>query len=139
MMAEVVVAWQEFGLAVSESKTGSMRPWSVSSSAGTTLYISAPGKRYKQTTVSVYLVDAMGADANIYVEIDGRINAVWARLRKYFLQLYDRLNAQLSMQVQLLEAEVVEALLYGCATWTLRFEDFDSMHIAHHKLMVARG
>ena len=35
-----------------------------------------------------------------------------------------------------LKAEVIEALLYGCATWTLRSEDFDSLRIAHHKLLL---
>ena len=35
-----------------------------------------------------------------------------------------------------LQAEVIEALLYGCATWELRSEDFDSLRIAHHKLFL---
>ena len=39
-------------------------------------------------------------------------------------------------KVRLLKAEVIEALLYGCATWTLRSEDFDSLRIAHHKLLL---
>ena len=31
-------------------------------------------------------------------------------------------------------AEGVETMLYGCATWIMRSQDFDSMRIAHHKL-----
>ncbi|CAN0005565.1 unnamed protein product, partial [Sphacelaria rigidula] len=34
------------------------------------------------------------------------------------------------------QAGVVEALLYECATWTLRYEDFDSLRTAHHKLLL---
>ncbi|CAM9795254.1 unnamed protein product, partial [Sphacelaria rigidula] len=42
-------------------------------------------------------------------------------------------GAELSLKVRLLEAEEMEALLYGCATWTLRSEDFDSLRTVHHK------
>ena len=51
-------------------------------------------------------------------------------------QRYDRPNAELSLKVRLLKAEVIEALLYGCATWTLRSEDFDSLRTAHHKRLL---
>ena len=36
----------------------------------------------------------------------------------------------------MLKAEVVEALLYGCATWTLRPEDYESLRTVHHKLLL---
>ena len=32
------------------------------------------------------------------------------------------------------KAEVVEAMLYGCATWTMRSQDFSSLRTANHKL-----
>ncbi|CAM9885053.1 unnamed protein product, partial [Sphacelaria rigidula] len=38
---------------------------------------------------------------------------------QYSSQLYDRPNAELSSKVRLLQAEVVEALLYECVIWTL--------------------
>ena len=74
--------------------------------------------------------------ANMSIEINRRISAAWARVRKYSSQLYDLPNAELSLKVRLLKAEVIEALLYGCATWTLRSEDFDSLRIAHHELFL---
>ena len=40
------------------------------------------------------------------------------------------------MKVRLLKAEVIGALLNGCATLTLRSEDFDGLRIAHHKLLL---
>ena len=45
-------------------------------------------------------------------------------------------NAKLSLKVRMLKAEVVEALLYGCATWTLRPEDYESLRTVQHKLLL---
>ena len=30
----------------------------------------------------------------------------------------------------------MEAMLYGCATWTMRSQDFSSLRTAHHKLLL---
>ena len=32
--------------------------------------------------------------------------------------------------------EVVEAMLYGCGTWTLRTQDFGSLRTAHNMLLL---
>ena len=65
-----------------------------------------------------------------------RIGAAWASVRKYSSQLYDRRNARLSLKIRLFKAEVMEAMLYGCATWTMRSQDFSSLRTAHHKLLL---
>ena len=70
------------------------------------------------------------------IETNRRSSAAWTRIRKYSSQLCDRPNAELSLKVRLLKAEVIEALLYRCATWTVRSEDFDSLRTAHHKLLL---
>ena len=64
------------------------------------------------------------------------IGAAWASVRKYSSQLYDRRNARLSLKIRLFKAEVMEAMLYGCATWTMRSQDFSSLRTAHHKLLL---
>ena len=64
------------------------------------------------------------------------IGAAWASVRKYSSQLYDRKNARLSLKIRLFKAEVMDAMLYRCATWTLRSQDFSSLRTAHHKLFV---
>ncbi|CAM9145281.1 unnamed protein product [Sphacelaria rigidula] len=115
-MGVVVVTGRESGLAVSECKTESMRLWSVPSSMETALHIKAAGQRYKQAGKFVLLGGAISADAEVSIETSRRISATWARIRKYGSQFYDRPNAQLSLKVRLLKAEVVEALMYGCAT-----------------------
>ena len=70
------------------------------------------------------------------IEIKRRIGAAWASVRKYSSQSYDRRNARLSLKIRLFKAEVMEAMLYGCATWTMRSQDFSSLRTAHHKLLL---
>ncbi|CAM9959380.1 unnamed protein product, partial [Sphacelaria rigidula] len=67
------------------------------------------------------------------IEINSCIGASRACLREYSYQLYGRPNAQLSIKVRVLKAEVVEPLLYRCAAWTLRSEDFDNLYTVYHK------
>ncbi|CAM9559980.1 unnamed protein product, partial [Ascophyllum nodosum] len=55
---------------------------------------------------------------------------------KYSSQLYDRRNVRLSLKIRLFKAEVMETMLYGCATWTMRSQDFSSLRTAHHKLLL---
>ena len=64
------------------------------------VYIKAAGQRYKQTEKFVYLGGAISADAKMSIEINRRISAAWARIRKYSSQLYDRPNAELSLKVR---------------------------------------
>ena len=40
------------------------------------------------------------------------------------------------MSLYIFKAEVMEAMLYGCATWTIRSQDFSSLRTAHHKLLL---
>ena len=82
MMAVIVSICQEFGLMISESKTETMRLWSVPSSTETTLDIKSAGQWYKQPEKFVYLGGAISADAKMPIEINRRISAAWARVRK---------------------------------------------------------
>ena len=135
MMDVIVVACQEFGLTVSENKTEIMHLWSDPSTESNALRIEVAGQRYKQTTEFVYLDGAISESADLQTDIKRRIGAAWASVRIYSSQLYDRQNAQLLLKIRLFKAEVVEAMLYGCATWTMRFQDFSSLRTAHHKLL----
>ena len=136
MMGVIVVTCQEFGLTVSEKKTQAMHLWSHSHTASNALRIEAAGQRYKQTTEFVYLGGAISESADLDIEIKRRIGAAWASVTKYSSQLYDRRNARLSLKIRLFKAEVMEAMLYGCATWTMRSQDFSSLRTAHHKLLL---
>ena len=55
-----------------------------------------------------------------------------ACLGRFGPELYDRTTASLSLNFRMLKAEAIEALLYGCETWTLRAEHFAKLRTAHH-------
>ena len=113
-----------------------MHLWSHPHTASNALRIEEAGQRYKQTTEFVYLGGAISESADLDIEIKRRIGTAWASVRKYSSQLYDRRNARLSLKIRLFKAEVMEAMLYGCATWTMRSQDFSSLRTAHHKLLL---
>ncbi|CAM9382110.1 unnamed protein product [Pylaiella littoralis] len=46
--------------------------------------------------------------------------------------MYDRPGAPLRLKVRLLQAEVVETLLYGCVTWNLKPAEYRKLRSAHH-------
>ena len=121
---------------MSEKKTEAMHLWSHPHTASNALRIETAGQRYKQTTEFVYLGGAISESADLDIEIKRRIGAAWASVRKYSSQLYDRRNARLSLKISLFKAEVMEAMLYGCATWTMRSQDCSSLRTAHHKLLL---
>ena len=101
---------------MSEKKTEAMHLWSHPHTASNALRIEAAGQRYKQTTESVYLGGVISESADLDIEIKRRIGTAWASVRKYISQMYDRRNARLSLKIRLFKAEVMEAMLYGCAT-----------------------
>ena len=136
IMGVIFVASQVFGLTVSEKKTEAMHLWSHPNTASNALRIEAAGQRYKQTTEFVYLDGAISESTDLDTEIKRRIGAARASVRKYSSQMYDRRNARLSLKIRLFKAGVMEAMLYGCATWTMRSQNFSSLRIAYHKLLL---
>ena len=79
---------------------------------------------------------AISESTDLDTEIKRRIGAAWASVRRYSSHLYDRRNARLSLKIRLFQAEMVEAMLYGCATWTMLTQDFGSLRTAHHMLLL---
>ena len=126
----------EFGLTVSEKKTEAMQLWSHPPTSSNALRIEAAGHGINRRPSLCTLGGAISESADLDIEIKRRIGAAWASVRKYSSQLYDRRNARLSLKIRLFKAEVMEAMLYGCATWTMRSQDFSSLRTAHHKLLL---
>ena len=131
MMGVIVVACQEFGLTVSEKNTEASGL--IPTQRRTRCELRWQGNGIKRRPSLCTLV-VLSARADI--EIKRRIGAAGASVRKYSSQLYDRRNARLSLKIRLFKAEVMEAMLYGCATWTMRSQDFSSLRTAHHKLLL---
>ena len=84
----------------------------------------------------MYLGGAISESADLDAEIKRRIGAAWTIVRRYSSPLNDRRNARLSLKIRLFKAEVMEAMLYGCATWTMRSQNFSSLRTTHHKLLL---
>ena len=49
--------------------------------------------------------------------------------------MYDRRRVDLRLKAQLLQAEVVETLLCGCASWSLTADHYTKLNGAHRQLL----
>ena len=83
------------------------------------IVLNATGQEYRQTTSFAYLGFTVIATSNLSDEIHRRIRAGWMGFKRYTRELYDRPKASLQpLKARMVRSEVVEALLYGCTTWT---------------------
>ena len=118
MMAVFVVVFGTFGLNISVSKTEIMC-MPIPRAPGPKIVFNATGQQYCQTTSFAYLGGTVTKTPNLSNEIDRRIRAGWMSFKRYTREWYDRPNASLlPLKARMVRSEVVEALLYGCATWT---------------------
>ena len=70
-------------------------------------------------------------------EIDRRIRAGWMGFKRYKRELYDRPRASLlPLKARMVKAEVVEAFLYGCATWTPLKDHYAKLRTTHHRILL---
>ena len=74
--------------------------------------------------------------SRLSAEIDRRIRAGWMSLYRYRAELYDRPMASLDPKTRMVKAEVVEALLYGCAAWTPLKKDYQKLCAAHYRMLL---
>ena len=117
MMAVFVEVFGTFGLTISESKIKTMC-MPIPRAPATKIVFNATGKQYRQTTPFTYLGGTVNETLNLSDEIDWRIRAAWMGCKCYKRELYDRPKASLlPLKARMVRSEVVEALLYGCATW----------------------
>ena len=136
MMVVIVTVCAAFGLTVSEAKTEIMYLHTRGTpDAAASFSVEAAGQVYKQTHDFVYLGGNVNHDADLSIEVDRRIRNAWCSLRKYSLELYDRPSAPLELKIRMLKAEVLEAMLYGCVTWSPRSCHYDALRRAHHNLL----
>ena len=118
MMAVFVEVFVAFGLTISESKTETMC-MPIPRAPATKIVFNATGQQYRQTTSFTYLGGTVTEMPNLSDEIDRRIRAGWMGFKRYKRELYDLPKASLlPLKARMVRSEVVEALLYGCVTWT---------------------
>ena len=90
---------------------------------------------YNQTNEFVYLGGNVIHNADLSIEVDRRIRNAWCSFSKYTLELYDRPNAPLELKIRMLRADVLETMLYGCATWSPHACHYDTLRRAHHRFL----
>ena len=73
---------------------------------------------------------------DMFVEIVRRIRACWMRIRRYLREFYDHPKVALSLRTQMVKAEAIEALPYGCSTWTLHQEHYPKLRTLHHRVLL---
>ncbi|CAB1097149.1 unnamed protein product [Ectocarpus sp. CCAP 1310/34] len=134
MMSVIVRVAGLFGLMVSEPKTEimCMLPKGIEERPFT---VSAAGQTYKQTDRFVYLGRIISADGKADREITSRSCRAWKCYRRNSASMYDRRRADRQLKIRLLQAEVVETLLYGCASWSLTAEHYTKLNGTHRQFL----
>ena len=94
--------------------------------------VEAVGQVYNQTKEFVYLGGNVNHIADLFIEVDRRIHNAWYSFQRYILELYDRPSAPLELKIRMLRAQVIETMLNGCVTWSLRACYYDTLRQAHH-------
>ena len=123
-MDVIVTMCAAYGLTLSEAKTEIMCLRTTGmSDAASTFSVEATGQVYKQTTTPTCPSRSTGVYATPGVA------------STYSLELYDRPSAPLELKIRMLKAEVIEAMLYGCVTWSPRACHYDMLRRAHHSFL----
>ena len=103
----------------------------------TPIMFNSTGQQYRQTTSFAYLGGAVTETPNISAEIDRRIRAGWMSFERYTRELYDRPKASLlHLKARIVKYEVVEALLYECATCAPLKVHYNKLSTAHHSMLL---
>ena len=136
MMGVIVIVCVAFGLTVSEAKSEIMCLRAKAMPDPTAIFsVEAAGQVYNQKNEFVYLGGNVNHNADLSIEVDRHIRNTWCTFRKYTLELYDRPSAPLGFKIRMLKAEVLEAMLYGCVTWSPRTYHYDTLRRAHHRFL----
>ena len=137
MMAVFVEVFGTFDLTISESKTETMMYMPIPRAPATKIVFYATGQHYRQTTSFIYLGGTVNETPNLSDEIDRRIRTGWMGFKRYKRELYDRPKASLlPLKARMVRAEVVEAPLYGCATWTPLKGHYTKLRTTHHGMLI---
>ena len=135
-MTEVIVdVCRAFALTVSAKKTEVMCMPPPRTPPWTMVQIEAAGQIYKHVQPFTDLGGAVTETPDMSVEIARRTRAYWMRIRRYSRELYYQPKVALSLKTRMVKAEVIQALLYGCSTWSLRQEHHAKRRTVHHRVL----
>ena len=114
-----------FGVTVSKVKTETM----------CNSPLLTPAKCTPKRSSLCYLAGYISADWDFRsAELTRRIRRAWACLGRYKMNIYiyNHPSVPLWLKVHMLIAEVMEALLYGCVTWSASKADYHGLRKVHH-------
>eukprot|EP00903_Cladosiphon_okamuranus_P011188 g10557.t1 len=83
-----------------------------------------------------YLGGLVNEKGDLAREINLRSKTAWACIRRDGTELFDRLGAPFRLKARLLQAEAMEALLYGCMTWSPSRDHYRLLQTTHHRLLL---
>ena len=135
MMSVIVEICRVVALAVLAKKTKTMcmppprRP-------RTMVRVEGAGKIHKHVQSFTYLGGAVTETPDMSVEIARRARSCWMHIRRYLRKLYDQPKLALSLKTRMVKAEAIEALLYGCTTWTFRQKHYSKLRTVHHRVLL---
>ena len=86
-------------------------------------------------TVSIFICICMSLRVFLFAKkmnflTKGGIHCIPSR------ELYGQPKVALSLKTRMVKAEAIEALLYGCSTWTLRQEHYAKLRTVHHRVLL---
>ena len=135
MMAVFVEVFGTFGLTISESKTATMC-MPIPRAPATKIVFNATGQQYRQTTSFAYLRGTVTETPNLSDEIDRRIRGWLMGFKRHKRELYDHPKASLlPLKARMVGSEVVEAFVYGYATWTLKGH-YTKLRTTHYRMLI---
>ena len=102
----------------------------------TMVRVEAARKIYRQVQSFTYLGGAVTETPDMSIKIYRRARACWMCIGWYLRELYDQSKVALSLKTRKVKTEAIEALLYGCSTWTLRQEYYSKLGIVHHRVLL---
>ena len=132
MMGLIVVVFATFTPTVSEAKTEIMRSCTKRIPEPTAIFsVEEAGQVYNQANEFVNLGGNVSHITDLSIEVDRRVRNAWCSFRKYTLEVYGQPSAPLGLTLRGLRAEVLETMLHGCITWSLRACHDDMLRRAH--------
>ena len=135
-MVVFVEVFGTFDLAISESKTETMC-MPIPRAPATRIVFNTTGQQYRHTTSFTHLGGTVTKTLNLSHGIDRRIRAAWMGFKRYTRELYDCPKASLlPLEAQMARPEAVEALLYGCATWTPVKSHYVKLRTTHRRMLL---
>ena len=136
MMEVFVEVFGTFGPTISESKTETMC-MPIPRAPATKIVFNTTRQQYRQTTSFAYLGGIVTETPNLSDEIDRRIRAGWMGFKRYKRELYNHPKATLlPLKAWMVRSEIVEALLYECATWTSLKGHYAKLRTTHRSMLL---